>query len=183
MVDQWPGLTGYLLGKLETLMTEKRPTLHLMCGKVAAGKSTLAAELAKADNTILVGEDEWLAALFAQELQKPKDYLRCAAKLRAAMAPHIVVLLDAGLSVVLDFQANTVEGRAWMRSLLDQSDADHQFHVLMPSDEVCLARLRNRNESDQHPFTVTDEQFHQISAYFVPPTPDEGFNLVVHDEI
>ena len=163
-------------------MTTPHPTLHLLCGKVAAGKSTLAAKLAASDNTILIAEDEWLAALFAEELQKPKDYLRCAAELRAAMALHIVALLNARMSVVLDFQANTVESRAWMRSLLDQTDAHHQFHVLMPPDEVCLARLRARNASGLHPFTVTDEQFHQISAYFVPPTSDEGFNLVVHDE-
>ena len=163
-------------------MSAQRPTHHLLCGKVAAGKSTLAAKLAKADNTILVAEDEWLAALFSEELQKPKDYLRCAAKLRAAMAPHIVALLNAGMSVVLDFQANTVESRKWMRGLLDQTEADHQLHVLAPPDEVCLARVRQRNASGLHPFTVTDDQFHQISAYFVPPTPDEGFNLIVHDE-
>ena len=72
-------------------MSAQRPTLHLLCGKVAAGKSTLAAKLARADNTILVAEDEWLAALFAEQM--PKDYLRCAAKLRAAMAPYIVALL------------------------------------------------------------------------------------------
>jgi len=52
---------------------------------------------------------------------------------------------------------------------------------LMPPDEVCLARLRVRNESGQHPFTVTEEQYFQISAYFEPPTPDEGFNLIIHE--
>ncbi len=163
-------------------MTAHRPTLNFLCGKIAAGKSTLAAKLATADTTILIAEDEWLASLFSEELQHPKDYLRCAKKLRSAIAPHIIELLNAGVSVVLDFQGNTVESRAWMRSLLDQTDADHQFHVLMPPDEVCLERLRARNESGRHPFTVNEEQFHQISAYFLPPTLDEGFNLVFHDQ-
>lgn len=158
-----------------------KPTLYMLCGKIAAGKSTLAAKLAAADNRVLIAEDEWLAALFSEELNTPKDYQRSAAKLRAAMAPHIVSLLNAGMSVVLDFQANTVESRAWMRGLLDQTDVDHQFHVLMPPDELCLARLQRRNESGLHPFVVTEDQFHQISAYFRPPTPDEGFHLVIHD--
>lgn len=162
-------------------MTATHPTLHLLCGKIASGKSTLAAELASADNTILISEDAWLAALFSDELQKPKDYLRCAAKLRAATAPHIAALLNSGMCVVLDFQANSTESRKWMRGLIDQTGADHQFHVLMPSDDDCLARLRRRNESGLHPFTVTDEQFHQISAYFDPPTADEGFNIIVHE--
>ncbi len=163
-------------------MIENRRTLHLLCGKIAAGKSTLAAKLAAADNTVLIAEDAWLAALFSEQLQQPKDYLRCAKKLRSAMAPHVVELLNAGVSVVLDFQGNTIESRAWMRGLLDQTDADHQFHVLMPPDEVCLARLRARNESGAHPFAVSEKQFHHISAYFVPPTPDEGFNLVIHNQ-
>lgn len=162
-------------------MTVSRPTLHLLCGKVAAGKSTLAAKLAMAENTILISEDEWLAALFADELKTPRDYVRCMSKLRGAIAPHIATLLGAGLSVVLDFQANTVESRAWMRGVLDQTNADHRFHVLMPPDEVCLTRLRKRNASGLHPFQVSDDQFHQISAHFIPPAPKEGFTLVVYD--
>lgn len=161
-------------------MNAPRPTLHMLCGKVAAGKSTLAANLAAAQNTVLITEDAWLAALFADELQTPKDYLRCTTKLRRAIAPHLVALLDTGLSIVLDCQANTVESRTWMRDLLDQTDADHQLHVLMPPDEVCLARLQHRNASGLHPFTVTEEQFRQISAHFVSPTPEEGFNLLFH---
>ena len=160
----------------------KYPTLYLLCGKVAAGKSTLAAKLAQSGNSVLIAEDEWLATLFANELQTPKDYLRCAAKLRAAMAPHIVSLLKAELSVVLDFQANTIESRAWMRGLLDQVSVEHEFHVLAPPDEVCLSRLKERNASGLHPFTVTEEQFHKISAHFVPPSPEEGFNLIIHDQ-
>lgn len=163
-------------------MKAQQPILHLLCGKVAAGKSTLAAKLATADSTVLLAEDEWLAVLFADELQEPKDYLRYATKLRAAVAPHIVALLKAGMSVVLDFQANTVESRAWMRDLLDQTEADHQFHVLMPPDEVCLRRLRTRNASGLHPFSITEEQFHQISAYFIAPSPQEGFNLVIYED-
>ena len=120
-------------------MEEFRPTMHMLCGKVAAGKSTLAANLAVAKNTVLITEDAWLVALFADELQTPKDYLRCTTKLRHAMAPHLVALLDGGVSVVLDFQANTVESRTWMRHLINATDADHQLHVLMPLDEVCLA--------------------------------------------
>lgn len=41
------------------------PTLHMICGKIAAGKSTLAARLAEADRTVLIAEDDWLGALYA----------------------------------------------------------------------------------------------------------------------
>ncbi|MDJ0630673.1 MAG: ATP-binding protein [Rhodobacter sp.] len=161
-------------------MDKPRPTLHLLCGKIAAGKSTLAAKLAEPDGTILIAEDDWLGELFREELATARDYVRHASKLRAIMGPHVASLLNAGLSVVLDFQANTVESRRWMRSILDTTQADHQFHILAPPDEVCLERLRERNAQGDHPFSVTEEQFHQISRYFAPPSSEEGFNLVTH---
>ena len=162
-------------------MTVEGSTLHLLCGKIAAGKSTMAAKLAEADRTVLIAEDDWLAALFSDQMSTAKDYIHYASKLRTIIGPHIASLLNANVSVVLDFQANTVESREWMRSILNQTRADHQLHVLLPPDEICLQRLRARNALGDHPFSVTEDQFHHISKYFKPPTSDEGFNLVIHD--
>jgi len=158
------------------------PTLHMLCGKIAAGKSTLAARLGSRDGTVLVSEDAWLGALFSDEMTSAPDYLRCSAKLRRAMGPHISSLLNAGISVVLDFPANTVETRDWVRGILGNTTASHRLHLLDVPDEVCLARLRARNARGDHPFAVTDEQFRRFSLHFVAPTPDEGFTIVVHDE-
>lgn len=156
------------------------PTLHLVCGKIASGKSTLAARLSRAPGTILVAEDDWLHALYADQLHALKDYVRCSARIRTIMGPHIRTLLDAGLSVVLDFAANTVPQRAWMREILAGTEAAHRLHVLDIPDELCLARLRARNAAGAHPFTVTEEQFRRVASHFVAPTAEEGFDLVIH---
>lgn len=158
------------------------PTLHMLCGKIAAGKSTLSSGLAGQDRTVLIAEDDWLNALFAEEMATAADYVRCAAKLRQAMGPHVAALLNAGVSVVLDFPANTVENRAWMRDILQATSAAHQLHVLDVPDEVCLARLRARNAQGDHPFAATEAQFRQFSKHYVPPSPEEGFNVVLHGE-
>ena len=155
--------------------------LHMLCGKIAAGKSTLAAQLAQSEGAVLIAEDAWLGALFGERMTTPRDFMRYSAKLRAAMGPHVVALLNAGISVVLDFQANTVDSRAWMRGILDQTGAAHRLHVLTPPDEVCLARLHARNAGGGHPFAATEAQFHQVSRHFVPPSPDEGFEIVPYD--
>lgn len=162
-------------------MPDPSPILHMLCGKIAAGKSTLAASLASAPGTILIAEDDWLNALFADELVSLPDYVRCASKLRRIMAPHVGEVLNAGVSVVLDFPANTVEQRRWMRGILETTTAAHQLHLLDVPDEVCLTRLRDRNSQGDHPFAVTEAQFHQFSSHFAVPTPDEGFNVVRHD--
>jgi hypothetical protein len=43
-------------------------TLIVFCGKMAAGKSTLARELAARDDAVLLVQDEFLAALFPGEI-------------------------------------------------------------------------------------------------------------------
>ena len=154
----------------------------MICGKIAAGKSTLAAKLALSPNTVVIAEDDWLNALFANTIQSPADYVRCAAKLREAMKPHLTQLLDAGVNVVLDFPANTIENRAWMREAVNGSSAAQQLHVLNPPDAVCLERLHARNAQGDHPFSATQAQFELFSKHFVLPTPEEGFDLVFYPE-
>lgn len=161
-------------------MSPVSPVLHLICGKIASGKSTLAAELGNATRTVLISEDAWLSVLFADQMATGADYLRFSTKLQLVMAPHVTSLLRTGVSVVLDFAANTVTQRAWMRDVVTESGAAHQLHFLDVPDETCLERLRTRNARGAHEFAVTEEQFHRFAKHFVAPTADEGFNVVVH---
>lgn len=151
-----------------------------MCGKVASGKSTLAERLASQPATVLLQEDALLAELYAEEMASLKDFVRCSRRLRRAMSPHIVALLQNGLSVVLDFHANTKESRQWMKTLIDEAGCDHRLHYFDTPNEVCKARLRRRNASGAHEFAVTETEFDRITAHFEAPGEDEGFNLFVH---
>ncbi len=161
-------------------MSQNPPTLYLMCGKIASGKSTLTAKLGEPPKTVVISEDDWLASLYSDQMTTIADYVRCAAKLRKAIGPHVVSLLKTGVSVVLDFPANTIANRRWMREIIDASNADHQLHFLDVPDEVCRERLRARNASGDHAFAASDEQFMQMSKHFIAPGDEEGFNIVVH---
>ncbi len=96
------------------------------------------------------------------------------------MTPHLVALLNAGVSVVLDFPANTRANRDWMRSVIEASSADHRLHYLDVPDALCKSRLHARNQGGEHAFDATDEQFALITRYFEPPQEEEGFHLVRH---
>lgn len=154
--------------------------LHMVCGKIGSGKSTLARQLAARPATVLISEDNWLSRLYPGEIREVADYARCAGRLRDAMASHIEALLLAGMSVVLDFPANTPATRSWARAMFTQAGAAHQLHYLDAPDALCKARLRARNASGTHPFETSDAQFDAITRYFVAPSADEGFNVIRH---
>jgi len=155
-------------------------TLHLLCGKIAAGKSTLARRLATRPATLLITMDDWMSILFPTENRTIEDFTLLSARLRAAMGPHVVDILRCDLSVVLDFPANNVRWRTWMRSLIAEAQVPHELHVLDVPDVICKERLRQRNESGKHQYQVDEATYDQFMSYFVLPTPEEGFNIVVH---
>ena len=157
------------------------PTLHFLCGKAGAGKSTLAAHLAREHHAILVCEDIWLARLYGEQMKTFDDYLRVARLLKTVIAPLVVDLLRAGQSVVLDFPANTKAGRTWFRSVIDEAKSAHVLHCVSASNEVCLAGIAKRNlERPEGSHVLTKAQFLHISSFFQAPEADEGFNLQAH---
>lgn len=156
------------------------PTLHLMCGKIASGKSTLAKSLAAEHRAILLSEDQWISRLYPGEVQTVQDYVRCAKRIRDVLGPLVIDLLGAGLDVVLDFPANTVADRAWLRGLADAGQSPHCLHYLEVDDATCRARLHARNERGEHDFAATDAEFDLITRYFRAPEMVEGLVIVRH---
>jgi predicted kinase len=54
--------------------------LYLLCGKITAGKSTLARRLAARPATLLISEDHWTLNLSADDLKTIEDYGRYSAR-------------------------------------------------------------------------------------------------------
>jgi predicted kinase len=157
-------------------------TLYFFCGKMAAGKSTLARELARRDNAILFVQDDLLDALYPGAVVSVATYVEYAGRINTMLAPHIIAILKRGVSVVVDFPGNTRPQRAWFRGLIDQAAVPHELHYLDTADEVCRAQLKSRSRHlpPGTPWT-TDADFDLIASHFEAPAADEGFTLVVHE--
>ena len=155
--------------------------LLFLCGKMAAGKSTLSRELVVQEDAVLLVEDEFLERLFPGEITDLAAYVKYSARVRESLAALIVSLLRNGVSVVLDFPANTRKQRAWFRRLLDDAGAEHELHFIDASDALCLRQLSRRSSglpSDTR--WTTETEFHAVTAYFEPPSAEEGFDVVRH---
>jgi predicted kinase len=156
--------------------------LLFLCGKMAAGKSTLSRELASRADAVLLVEDEFLERLFPGQIVDLAAYVTCSSRVRDALGPHICSLLSRGVSVVLDFPANTRGQRAWFRRLIDESGAEHELHFIDASDALCLRQLKARSEGlpPDHKWS-TEAEFHAVTAYFQPPALDEGFHVIRYE--
>ncbi len=121
-----------------------------------------------------------MSALYPTENRSIEDFAVLSARLRTEMGPHVVEILKQGTSVVMDFPANTVKWRAWLRSLADEAGIPHEPHVLDVPDDVCKARLKRRNASGEHAYQVDDATYDQFMSFLTLPSPGEGINVVVH---
>lgn len=156
--------------------------LHLLCGKIASGKSNLAATLAAEANCVCISEDEWLSTLYPNEIDTLDVFARRSKNLQDAIGPHLVALLSAGLDIVLDFHANTRMRRRWMRDIINRSGCDHALHVLNVPDMICKQRLRARNVAGGHAYQASDAEFDLFAKYFELPTDEEGFDVTIHGD-
>ena len=156
-------------------------TLYFFCGKMASGKSTLARTLAVKHSAILLIEDALLEKLYAQEIADIADYIEYSSRLKDAIFGHVKALLSHGVSVVMDFPANTREQREWFKRLLEKTPAYHELHFVDASDALCKQQLgkRSKNKPEGTAFTSAAE-FDAITRYFQPPSANEEFNLVIH---
>ena len=156
------------------------PTLHLLCGKIASGKSTLANRLAAEHAAIVLSEDHWLAQLYPGEILAIADYVRSAQRIRGVLGPLVIRLLQSGVNVVLDFPANTLANREWLLGLAQAAEVPHRLHYLERDDATCRARLHARNARGDHDFAATDAEFDLITRHFCVPSEEEGLVIEVH---
>jgi predicted kinase len=153
--------------------------LYFMCGKMGAGKSTYAKELARDRNALLIVQDDFVAALFPGEIRDIQSFVKYSGRLKDALSNHICDLLSRGISVVLDFPGNTRNQRQWFRDLFERANVEHELHFIDASDDLCKRQLRHRSEGlPAGSAWTTDAEFDAITAYFEPPEDDEHFNVV-----
>jgi predicted kinase len=153
--------------------------LYFVCGKMAAGKSTWARQLAQEHNAVLLVQDDFVAALFPGEIQDIPSFVKYSGRLKNALSNHICDLLSRGISIVLDFPGNTRNQRQWFRQLLERANVEHELHYIDASDDLCKRQLRQRSEAlPRGSAWTTDAEFDVITAYFQAPADDEQFNVV-----
>ena len=85
--------------------------------------------------------------LFPGEITDIPGFVKRSSRLKNALGPHVCALLSKGISVVLDFPADTKAQRAWFRELFEGANAEHELHFVDASDALCKGQLKERSKN------------------------------------
>ena len=154
-------------------------TLYFFCGKMGAGKSTKSKQVAIEKNAVLLSEDEWLSALYPNQINSLEDYLKYSMQLKPLVKKHVQNILSVGTDVVMDFPGNTQKMRKWFLDIVSEVNANHQLIFLNVDSEQCLRQIsQRRNEHPERAAFDTEAMFIQVTKYFEAPEASEGLNIL-----
>lgn len=154
------------------------PTIHLMCGFIGFGKTTVAKELAQKISAVRFTHDEIMLERygrnpenFAEKYKIVDDYIRTETE------KHISQNHD----VILDYGFWTHEKRkeyyTWAKSLTD----DVIFHVLKCDIDIAKNRTLKRTQTDQNALLIDEKTFDTLLENYEPFDCEDNYPVVLHN--
>jgi predicted kinase len=146
-----------------------QPTLYVMVGLPASGKTTLAKELELQHNALRLTKDDWMMPLFGWgEFEDKREIVEALLWNLGARA------LQLGMNVVLDYGLWARVERDEYRAKAEALGARVDFRFLdVPEDEL-LRRIELRNrQPGATDVPITVEQLKEYLPKFQRPTQEE----------
>jgi predicted kinase len=156
----------------------KQPTIHMLCGFICSGKTTLAQKLERKLKAVTFCHDEWMARLFGQEFSDERG-VAYAPKVHALISRTYEKLLKLKIDIVLDDGFWRKCDRDNMRKRAVQLGAKPKLYFLDCPKDILIQRLRERDAKRKPDSVIVSEAKFKISwKYFEPPGTDEEYELV-----
>ena len=159
------------------------PTLHLISGLPASGKTTYATELRERVNGVLFSLDRWLITAFDRYSLPSvglEEHTRRVLACRELMWESASELLQRGVDVILDDGFFYREHRMRHVELATGIGADVTIHFIDTPLEQLRPRLERRNANlPRYNFHIDPATLDGFLSMVERPSPDEGARVVV----
>jgi len=146
-----------------------RPTLFLMVGLPASGKTTAARRLELEHDALRLTKDEWMKALYGEH-----NPASASDVIEGRLVEIGLRALELGTNVVIDFGLWGRDERSAMRQAAADRGADVEMHYFEVSSAEQRRRLDRRQADEPHTtWPISDEERVGWADVMQLPTPSE----------
>lgn len=156
-------------------MSDAPPRVHLLCGLVAAGKTTHARRLEGEVPAVRFTLDEWMLRLYGLRYDDP-EYVARLDGCTSLVWDTASQVLRLGHDVVLDWNQWSVDRRRAWRERAESAGFRVLLHHLDVPLGTAIARALGRDAAGVH--LIDEAGVRHSAAIFQPPTPDEGIEIL-----
>lgn len=163
---------------MNTTTTSTQPSVHLVCGPTASGKSTLARRLAAEHRAVRFAIDDWMHRLFGADRPARMDLAWVMARVARCQQQIWVTstqVLATGTDVVLEMGLMRAQDRQHMQTLVAAAGCQAHFHFTDADRATRWQRVQQRNaeQGSTYSFEITPAMFDVMEQVFEPPNAEE----------
>ena len=159
-------------------MINRKPTLHLICGLPASGKSTYAKKLKQETKGVIFSIDDWLTTCFGAYLIDSvghPEHIRRVIACRKLILEVSGELLKRGADVILDDGFFLQKDRNKYKEFAKKLSANVIIHYLDSDIDTIKSRIVLRNSHlPKDNFMITPKLLDEMIAMFEKPDRSEG---------
>ncbi len=155
-------------------------TLHLICGYMGFGKTTISRKLGVRYNAVVLNDDEIMIELLGRN--PPEEVFRPMEKRIESLTWKLAEkIISSGTSVILDkgFWSRQSRQEALERARIFCHDI--QFHQIECDLEVAKRRVLKRNDIDENALEIEENTFNLFLDKYEPLSSDEGLNVLYYN--
>ena len=153
--------------------------VYLLCGMAAAGKTTLAKQIAQETGAVRFTLDERMLRKYGLDIFDER-YAPLVHEERKLVWQEALALLNEGGDVVFDWSLWNPELRRLWIGRVEAAGHDYKLYYLERTIAQIWARLEPRNRDETAlAHQIPYEEVVRFAAFFQPPTADEGLTIEV----
>ncbi len=161
-------------GRYSVTMKSK-PTVHLLCGFIGAGKTTFARELESRTGAVRITKDEWLIRLIGNDptIEGYADHDHMIVELSRDVAFELVA---KGIDVILDEGFWSRDERTAMKRRIEGMGAEAVLYYFdTPIETIREPVARRSVDPPMDSFRISDALLDHYLPFWEPPGEDEGY--------